>query len=255
MSNHNTEILGQTLTKICSRIPPTLLLLRFFPDTIPDSTLSEYDSGNMQVHQSNDEIKLSRRNRKDILLRTFLISIRSILLSTFQSQWGLYQYVNILEGASQYYANIANPTIVVKTTIYVLQTSLADIVIIWHCYVVNTKKWYAIVPPAAVVIVNMCKFYTSLDGLESHLIGIVGAGFYTTWAVSQAHPGSNIFQTPATWITTFFILTMSMYPVQVIFGRPSCWDSLTLSNLQLQLHGAFIGLLISQAAPLACSQC
>lgn len=126
----------------------------------------------------------------------------------FQSQWGLYQYVNTPEGASQYYANIANPTIVVKTTIYVLQTSLADIVIIWQCYVVYTKKWYMIVPPAAVVIVNMCKFYTELDGLKSHLVGIVGARFYITWVVSQAHPGSNIFQIPATRITTLFILTM-----------------------------------------------
>lgn len=60
------------------------------------------------------------------------------------------------------------------------------------------KKCYVIVPPAAVTIVNMCKFYTSLDDPESHLVGIVGSGFYTTWAVSQAHPGSNIFQIPAT---------------------------------------------------------
>jgi len=93
-------------------------------------------------------------------------------------------------GASGYYANIAHPLHVGKTALYVTQTLLGDGVIIWRCYVVYNKSLYVLIPPTIVQIVNGC------------------AGYVVVWSLSQATPGSNIFHTASSWITTFFVLTM-----------------------------------------------
>ncbi|KIK61183.1 hypothetical protein GYMLUDRAFT_590960 [Collybiopsis luxurians FD-317 M1] len=94
------------------------------------------------------------------------------------------------EGGIAYYADLSNPLHVVKTVFYVTQTILGDGVMIWRFYVVYQKRILYAVPFLIVLAVN------------------AAAGYVVCWSLSEAHPGSNIFHTAASWITTFFVLTM-----------------------------------------------
>ncbi|KAL4255312.1 hypothetical protein AB1N83_013908 [Pleurotus pulmonarius] len=92
--------------------------------------------------------------------------------------------------ANGYYEMISHPLHVVKTIFYVTQTLLGDAVVIWRCYVLLDQRLLVLVPTATVLVVN------------------AAVGYIVCWSLSQASPGSNIFHTASSWITTFFILTM-----------------------------------------------
>ncbi|KAL4261801.1 hypothetical protein AB1N83_006450 [Pleurotus pulmonarius] len=92
--------------------------------------------------------------------------------------------------ANAYYEMISHPLHVVKTALYVTQTIIGDAVVIWRCYILLNQSLLVLIPNVIVLLVN------------------AAAGYVVCWSLSQASPGSEIFQTASAWITTFFVLTM-----------------------------------------------
>jgi hypothetical protein len=125
----------------------------------------------------------------------------------------------------EYYGVLSNPLHLAKTTIYVTQTILGDSVIVrsplktsiavltsavqlWRCFIVYDRNWYIAIPNALILIANACKSRTSYS-VECKADKYPGTGYIAVWYLSQATPGSNIFDHPgANLITVFFVLTM-----------------------------------------------
>ncbi|TFY82862.1 hypothetical protein EWM64_g1144 [Hericium alpestre] len=95
-------------------------------------------------------------------------------------------------GPMVYFSNIAHPLFTAKTVLYVTQTLIGDGVMIWRCYMVYNKKLWVIAVPGIVLLVNAC------------------AGYLVCYELSHATHGTTVFQTAASWIATFFSLTMAI---------------------------------------------
>ena len=135
-----------------------------------------------------------------------------------------------------YYSNFSDPTFVVKTTLYWIQTMLGDSVIvrvkflyfdsaasltipeIWRCYVVYDRRYRVILFPstlfaAAFGVYSTCKPYpqnvalksTHLDSLMKLAFGIIILRTFTHFV-----RGATVYETAHKFITTFFVLTMAI---------------------------------------------
>ncbi|KAI0318575.1 hypothetical protein OF83DRAFT_1291579 [Amylostereum chailletii] len=131
--------------------------------------------------------------------RKFVLPVAAVMLAIATSHL-VVDFVRVVEafivninepgGAVAYYELLSNPLQVAKTVFYVTQTTIGDGMLIWRYYVVYGKKVLITLPLILVLLVN------------------TAAGYVVCWSLSQARPGSTIFHTASSWITTFFVLTM-----------------------------------------------
>ncbi|OJA13429.1 hypothetical protein AZE42_12151, partial [Rhizopogon vesiculosus] len=89
-----------------------------------------------------------------------------------------------------YLANFSSPSGLAKVALYLLQTTLADVVIVWRCYVLNHRSLLVAVPGCIALLTNM------------------GVVCYIIWSVSQNPVGSAVSIQVNICITTFYASTM-----------------------------------------------
>ncbi|KAJ8591980.1 hypothetical protein M405DRAFT_734065 [Rhizopogon salebrosus TDB-379] len=94
--------------------------------------------------------------------------------------------------AYAYYDNLASPLWLAQTALYVLQTTLADGVIVWRCYVLNHRS----------LLISILGFIALLTN------GAVGC--YVVWSLSQTPLGTSLSSPANDCITTFYISTMAI---------------------------------------------
>lgn len=102
-----------------------------------------------------------------------------------------------------YYSNFADPTFVVKTTLYWIQTMLGDSVIIWRCYVVYDRHYRVVLFPSTLFA-------------AAFAFGIIILRTFTHFV-----RGATVYETAHKFITTFFVLTMviNIYCTSLISWR------------------------------------
>ncbi|KAG1730668.1 uncharacterized protein EDB91DRAFT_1252529 [Suillus paluster] len=93
-------------------------------------------------------------------------------------------------GADTYYSNLASPLDLASKALYITQTTLADGVVVWRCYVLNGKNLLLTIPGCIVLLVN----------------GAIG--YYVVWSLSRTGPLSNVSDAASACITTFYTVTM-----------------------------------------------
>ncbi|KAG1820617.1 hypothetical protein EV424DRAFT_1512077 [Suillus variegatus] len=140
-----------------------------------------------------------KRHKQDINLPILIVAVLLLILSTahmivniVRVEDGLvtnrYEYPN---GPSEYFADVSQKTYVIKHLIYVLQTLLADGVVIYRCYVVWQSVWIVVLP-----IILWCS--------------VAVTGVIAIYSVSQASTGDGIFvKALAQWVTAFFASTIA----------------------------------------------
>jgi len=140
-----------------------------------------------------------KRHKQDINLPILIVAVLLLILSTahmivniVRVEDGLvtnrYEYPN---GPSEYFADVSQKTYVIKHLIYVLQTLLADGVVIYRCYVVWQSVWIVVLP-----IILWCS--------------VAVTGIIAIYSVSQASTGDGIFvKALAQWVTAFFASTIA----------------------------------------------
>ncbi|KAG1798256.1 uncharacterized protein HD556DRAFT_1232772 [Suillus plorans] len=140
-----------------------------------------------------------KRHKQDINLPILVVAVLLLILSTahmvvniVRAEDGLvinrYEYPN---GPSEYFADVSQETYVIKHSFYVLQTLLADGVVIYRCYVVWQSVWIVVLP-----IILWCS--------------VAVTGVIAVYSVSQAGSGDGIFvKALAQWVTAFFASTIA----------------------------------------------
>ncbi|KAG1847109.1 hypothetical protein C8R48DRAFT_732023 [Suillus tomentosus] len=140
-----------------------------------------------------------KRHKQDINLPILIVAVLLLILSTahmivniVRVEDGLvtnrYEYPN---GPSEYFADVSQKTYVIKHLFYVLQTLIADGVVIYRCYVVWQSVWIVVLP-----IILWCS--------------VAVTGLIAIYSVSQASTGDGIFvKALAQWVTAFFASTIA----------------------------------------------
>ncbi|KAG1896565.1 uncharacterized protein F5891DRAFT_958466 [Suillus fuscotomentosus] len=140
-----------------------------------------------------------KRHKQDINLPILIVAVLLLILSTahmvvniVRVEDGLvtnrYEYP---DGPSEYFADVSQKTYVIKHLFYVMQTLLADGVVIYRCYVVWQSVWIVVLP-----IILWCS--------------VAVTGLIAIYSVSQASTGDGIFvKALAQWVTAFFASTIA----------------------------------------------
>ncbi|OJA18899.1 hypothetical protein AZE42_12066 [Rhizopogon vesiculosus] len=89
-----------------------------------------------------------------------------------------------------YNVNFYSSLNLAKVALYVTQTTLADVVIVWRCYVLNHRSLLVAVPGCIALLTNMA------------------AVCYIVWSLSQTPVGSAVSINVDICITIFYALTM-----------------------------------------------
>lgn len=140
-----------------------------------------------------------RRQRQDINFPILVVAVLLLILSTahivvniIRAEDGLVKYANTYPGGpSAYFADVSQSTYVIKHSFYVMQTLLADGVVIYRCYVVWQSVWIIVLP-----IILWCSVATT--------------GTIAVYSVSQASTGAGIFVAAlARWVAAFFASTIA----------------------------------------------
>lgn len=140
-----------------------------------------------------------KRHMQDINLPILIVAVLLLILSTahmvvniIRAEDGLVKYADTYTGGpSAYFADVSQKTYVIKHSFYVMQTLLADGVVIYRCYVVWQSVWIIVLP-----IILWCS--------------VAATGVIAIYSVSQASTGSGIFvEALARWVAAFFASTIA----------------------------------------------
>ncbi|KAG1850806.1 hypothetical protein DFJ58DRAFT_793139 [Suillus subalutaceus] len=140
-----------------------------------------------------------KRRMQDINLPILIVAVLLLILSTahivvniIRAEDGLVKYANTYPGGpSAYFADVSQNTYVIKHSFYVMQTLLADGVVIYRCYVVWQSSRIIILP-----IILWCS--------------VAATGTIAVYSVSQASTGAGIFVAAlARWVAAFFASTIA----------------------------------------------
>ncbi|OAX35340.1 hypothetical protein K503DRAFT_373645 [Rhizopogon vinicolor AM-OR11-026] len=136
--------------------------------------------------------------KKSGIQRELLISVATLLLCLATAHL-IIDFIRALEafvfqvntiGADAYYSDLASPLELAKMTLYIIQTILADSVILWRCYVTHNKSIIIAIPGCIMLLTN----------------GAIGC--YIVWSLSRIHSGSLASAT--WWLSSFYTLTMTI---------------------------------------------
>lgn len=121
-----------------------------------------------------------------------ILSTAHMVVNIIRVEDGLVKYRNTFpDGPAAFFADVSQQTYVIKHSFYVMQTLLADGVVIYRCYVVWQSLLIIILP-----ILLWCS--------------VAVTGTIAIYSVSQAGASSGIFaQVLAQWVTAFFASTIA----------------------------------------------
>ncbi|KAI9453548.1 hypothetical protein BJY52DRAFT_1123483 [Lactarius psammicola] len=133
-----------------------------------------------------------RRQRMKILP----VSYAMLLVATlhFVVGWirAVYAFVDHKRGSTIiFYSDISEPTSLLRSTCFCVQSIMGDGIVIWRLYIVYGKRFRVIIP--AIILV----------------IGYTVVGIAILAISIRARPGTDIFHVATTWITAYFSLTMA----------------------------------------------
>ncbi|KAG1818856.1 hypothetical protein EV424DRAFT_1404987 [Suillus variegatus] len=140
-----------------------------------------------------------KQHVRDINRPIFIVAILLLLLSTvhivvniIRVEDGLVKYRDTYPGGPRaFFADVSQETYVIKHALYVLQTLLADGVVIYRCYVVWQSVWVIILP-------SMLWCSVAVTGVTA------------VYSVSQSSSSTSVFaQDLAMWIMGFLISTIA----------------------------------------------
>ncbi|KAG2122569.1 hypothetical protein DEU56DRAFT_71776 [Suillus clintonianus] len=132
--------------------------------------------------------------KKTGIQRQLLVPVATLLLFIATAHL-IIDFVRALEafvfkvdtvGADAYYSNLASPLALTSLALYITQTTIADGVVVWRCYILYDRTLFIAIPACLVLLTY----------------GI--SGYYVVWSLSRTHPLRNTFAS----ITTFYALTM-----------------------------------------------
>jgi len=121
-----------------------------------------------------------------------ILSTAHMVVNIIRVEDGLVKDISMYpDGPSTYFADVSQQTYVIKHSFYVMQTLLADGVVIYRCYVVWQSIWIVVLP-----ILLWCS--------------VAVTGVIALYSVSQAGTDSGIFaKALAQWVTAFFASTIA----------------------------------------------
>ncbi|KAG1730683.1 uncharacterized protein EDB91DRAFT_749501 [Suillus paluster] len=134
--------------------------------------------------------------KKTGIQRQLLIPVATLLLCIATAHLiinfvrGLEAFVFQVDTIDAYYFNLASPLDVASKTLYVTQTILADSLLVWRCYMVNSRSVLVAIPGCIVLSAS------------------VATACYAVWSISRTSPQTNFSTAGSGCITTFYILTM-----------------------------------------------
>ncbi|KAG2053865.1 hypothetical protein BDR06DRAFT_885126 [Suillus hirtellus] len=127
-----------------------------------------------------------------VAILLFLLSTAHIVVSIIRVEDGLVKYRDTYPGGpAAFFADVAQETYVIKHALYVLQTLLADGMVVYRCYVVWQSIWVIILP-----------------GLLWCSVAVTGT--IAVYSVSQSESTTSVFsKNLATYIMAYFVSTMA----------------------------------------------
>ncbi|KAG0708549.1 hypothetical protein DFH29DRAFT_843062 [Suillus ampliporus] len=126
-----------------------------------------------------------------VTILLFTLSTAHMVIDVIRIEDGLVKYRNTYPGGpAAFFADISQRTYVAKNAMYIIQTLLADGVVIYRCYVVWKSIWIIILPS-----ILWCSTAVS--------------GFFGIHLVMQAVDGDIFAKGTSQWITAFFALALS----------------------------------------------
>ncbi|KIK48550.1 hypothetical protein CY34DRAFT_71598 [Suillus luteus UH-Slu-Lm8-n1] len=125
-----------------------------------------------------------------VAILLFILSTTHVVVCVIRVEDGLVKYRNTYPGGPvAFFADTSQKTYIIKQALYILQTLLADGVVIYRCYVVWQSVWVIILP-------SMLWCSIVVTGIHA----VYGASQYNTSAFDQGL---------ATWVIGFFISTIA----------------------------------------------
>ncbi|KAG1805442.1 uncharacterized protein BJ212DRAFT_866514 [Suillus subaureus] len=127
-----------------------------------------------------------------VAILLLLLSTAHIVMSIIRVEDGLVKYCDTYPGGPvAFFADVSQETYVIKHPLYVLQTLLADGVVIYRCHVVCQSVRVIILP-------SMLWCSVAITGIHA------------VYSVSQSGSTTSIFtQELATWVMAFFVSTIA----------------------------------------------
>ncbi|KAG0702262.1 hypothetical protein DFH29DRAFT_508952 [Suillus ampliporus] len=124
-------------------------------------------------------------------LLLFMLSTAHMIVNIIRAEDAFVKYrTTFKDGPIGFLADVAQETYVVKHALYVVQTLLADGMVIYRCYVVWQSIWVIILPSML-----WCS------------VAVTGVG--AVYSVSQADSGNIFARALAKWVTAFFASTIA----------------------------------------------
>lgn len=130
-----------------------------------------------------------------VAILLFILSTAHIVVNTIRAEDALVTYADTFPGGpAAFFADLAQPTVVIKNVLYTLETLLADGVMIYRCYVVWQSVLIIILPS-----ILWC--------------GLAVAGVFLTYSYSHDTSNTGNIATnesgqPLEWAAAFFALTI-----------------------------------------------
>ncbi|VDB88478.1 unnamed protein product [Peniophora sp. CBMAI 1063] len=144
---------------------------------------------------------VQQRKTKDTLRSRWIVPVSGmmltvatahLLLAFVRAQRGFTIAVHTAAGARGFFENVSAPMHVAMDSLYVVQTTVGDAVLIWRLYMVYARNVWVAIPFLVMLLANLA------------------TGIVVCCYEGLATPGSTIFGTASKWIKAFFILTMCM---------------------------------------------
>ncbi|OAX38697.1 hypothetical protein K503DRAFT_865954 [Rhizopogon vinicolor AM-OR11-026] len=128
--------------------------------------------------------------RREVLIPVATLLLCIAIISFVRALEAFVFDIQTISPDAYYNVNFYSSLNLAKVALYVLQTTLADVVIVWRCYVLNHRSLLVAVPGCIALLTNMA------------------AVCYIVWSLSQTHVGSAVSINADICITIFYALTM-----------------------------------------------
>ncbi|KAG1725528.1 hypothetical protein EDB19DRAFT_1915044 [Suillus lakei] len=128
-----------------------------------------------------------------VAILLLILSTAHIIVNIIRVEDGFVKYRDTYPGGpAAFFADVSQETYLIKHALYVLQTLLADGVVIYRCYVVWQSVWIVVLP--------------SMLWCSVAVTGVIGL-----YCASQStiYSGDIYAQVLANWVTAFFALTIA----------------------------------------------
>jgi len=143
-----------------------------------------------------------------IAILLLVLSTTHIIMDIYRIEQGLVAQRNTFPGGPPaFFADVTQPTFVMKNIIYTLQTLLGDGVVIFRCYVVWQNIWVVFLPI-----------------LGWFAVGATGVGCIYSLINARATSGNIFASATGRWITSFYATTLATNLLATILLAYRIWS-------------------------------